>query len=76
MVFGVTHLIIELVPAIQKTAIHRSLLLKVVTLLVQTFLAVLFYQVRVQSTLPLSFHFPACLSGPAPTRPASLGSSQ
>jgi hypothetical protein len=44
MVFGVTHLVIELVPVVQKTAIHRSLLLKVVTLLVQTFLAVLFYQ--------------------------------
>lgn len=44
MIFGVTHLVIELVPLVQKTAIYRSLPLKVVTLLLQTFFAVLFYQ--------------------------------
>jgi len=44
MVFGITHLVIELVPAVQKTGIYRSLPLKVVTLLLQTFLSVLFYQ--------------------------------
>jgi hypothetical protein len=47
ILFGVTHLVIELVPQVQKTAIYRSLPLKVVTLLLQTFLSVLFYQVRV-----------------------------
>lgn len=47
MLFAVTHLTIELAPFVQKTAIYRSLPLKVVTLLLQTFLAVLFYQVRV-----------------------------
>jgi len=56
MVFGVTHLAIELIPFLQKTSIYRSLPLKVVTLLLQTFLAVLFYQVRVRpisaATLP------------------------
>jgi len=49
MVFGVTHLVIELVPYVQKTSIYRSFLLKVVTLLLQAFLSCLFYQVRVQS---------------------------
>jgi len=44
IVFAVTHLTIELVPFVQKTAIYRSLPLKVVTLLLQAFLAVLFYQ--------------------------------
>jgi hypothetical protein len=44
ILFGVTHLVIELVPQVQKTAIYRSLPLKVVTLLLQTFLSVLFYQ--------------------------------
>jgi hypothetical protein len=44
MVFGVTHLVIELVPVVRKTAIYRSLPLKVVTLILQTFLSVLFYQ--------------------------------
>lgn len=44
MVFAVTHLVIELVPFAQKTSIHRSLTLKVVTLVLQTFLACLFYQ--------------------------------
>ena len=48
MVFGVTHLVIELVPYVQKTSIYRSLPLKVVTLLLQTFLSCLFYQVRVR----------------------------
>ena len=48
MVFGVTHLVIELVPYVQKTSIYRSFPLKVVTLLLQTFLSCLFYQVRVQ----------------------------
>ena len=49
MVFGVTHLVIELVPYVQKTSIYRSFPLKVVTLLLQAFLSCLFYQVRVQS---------------------------
>jgi len=44
MVFGVTHLVIELVPYVQKTSIYRSFLLKVVTLLLQAFLSCLFYQ--------------------------------
>ena len=49
MVFAVTHLVIELVPYVQKTSIYRSLPLKVVTLLLQAFLSCLFYQVRAQS---------------------------
>ena len=44
--FGVTHLVIELVPPIQKTAIYRSLPLKAVTLTLQAFLAGLYYEVR------------------------------
>jgi hypothetical protein len=44
IVFGVTHLSIELLPPVQKTSIYRSFPLKVVTLLIQTFLACLFYQ--------------------------------
>jgi len=44
IVFGVTHLSIELIPYIQKLSIYRSFPLKVVTLLLQTILSVLFYQ--------------------------------
>lgn len=44
IIFGVTHLVIELVPAVQKTGIYRSLPLKVVTLILQTFFTSLFYQ--------------------------------
>jgi len=44
LLFGLTHLVIELVPYVRKTTIYRSLPLKVVTLLLQTFLSVLFYQ--------------------------------
>ena len=47
IVFGVTHLSIELLPPVQKTSTYRSFSLKVVTLLLQTLLACLFYQVRV-----------------------------
>jgi len=44
ILFGVTHLAIELLPFIQKMSIYRSLPLKVVTLVLQTFLACLYYQ--------------------------------
>jgi hypothetical protein len=44
IIFGVTHLAIELLPFVQKMSIYRSFPLKVVTLLLQTFLACLFYQ--------------------------------
>ena len=58
IVFAVTHLCIELLPPVQKTSIYRSLPLKVVTLLLQTFLACLFYQVRVHpNSLRHSFIF-------------------
>jgi len=42
--FGLTHLVIELVPPIKKTAIYRSLPLKAVTLTLQAFLAGLYYE--------------------------------
>ena len=45
MVFGVAHLVIELVPSIQKTSIYRSLTLKAVTLTLQAFIAGLYYEV-------------------------------
>ena len=60
IIFGVTHLAIELVPFVQKMSIYRSFPLKVVTLLLQTFLSCLFYQVRVHSQFnppSLSFRF-------------------
>jgi hypothetical protein len=44
IIFGVTHLVIELVPYVQKMSIYRSLPLKVVTLVLQAFLSCLFYQ--------------------------------
>lgn len=44
IIFGVTHLAIELVPFVQKMSIYRSFPLKVITLLLQTFLSCLFYQ--------------------------------
>ena len=44
IIFGITHLTIELTPAIKKLGIYRSFPLKIVTLLIQTFLTCLFYQ--------------------------------
>ena len=44
VIFGLVHLIIELAPPIKKMSIYRSFPLKIVTLLIQGFLAVLFYQ--------------------------------
>ena len=48
MISSVTHLVIELVPLVQKTAIYRSLPIKVVTLLLHAFFAILLYEVRIK----------------------------
>lgn len=44
IIFGITHLIIELAPQVRKLAIYRSWAIRIVTYTLQTFFAVLFYQ--------------------------------
>jgi len=44
ILFGCTHLCLELIPQIRKLAIYRSWALRIVTYTLQTFFAVLFYQ--------------------------------
>jgi vacuolar-type H+-ATPase subunit I/STV1 len=44
ILFGVTHLVIELLPVIRRMSIYRSFALRIVTYSLQTFLSVLIYQ--------------------------------
>jgi vacuolar-type H+-ATPase subunit I/STV1 len=44
LIFGMTHLMLELVPQIRQTAAYRSFVLRSVTYTLQAFFAVLFYQ--------------------------------
>jgi len=44
IIFGITHLILELLPAIRSMSIYRSFPLRIVTYTLQASLAVLFYQ--------------------------------
>jgi len=44
LLLGISHLALELVPRIQKTALYRSFVLRIVTLTMQVMFTVLFYQ--------------------------------
>jgi len=44
LVFGLSHLLLELLPQIKMSAAYRSFVLRAVTLTLQAFFAVLFYQ--------------------------------
>jgi hypothetical protein len=57
MLLGMSLVALEFpVPIIKKTVIHRSIVLRVVLLLFQTFLAILFYQVREGFFFELGLH--------------------
>lgn len=49
LVTGLTYLGLELLPMMKKTALYRSFVFRVIWLTLQTFFAVLFYQVRANS---------------------------
>ena len=44
MIFGITHIVLEYLPAIRKMSIYRSFALRIVTYSLQTFLSILHYQ--------------------------------
>lgn len=44
MLFGIFHLVLEQLPQVRKLSLYRSFVLRIVTLHIQTFLAILFYQ--------------------------------